>query len=71
MAEQEKSVVTQVGSEGLETQTPPRRYPSKAVTTAHIPNIDSDILKAKWYRSSFYNALILGICNFLAPGIWG
>jgi MFS family permease len=28
-------------------------------------------LIAKWYRSTFYNALILGICNFLAPGIWG
>jgi MFS family permease len=26
---------------------------------------------AKWYRSTFYNALILGICNLLAPGIWG
>lgn len=26
---------------------------------------------AKWYRSTFYNALILGVCNFLAPGIWG
>ncbi|KAL8824330.1 MAG: hypothetical protein Q9191_005128 [Dirinaria sp. TL-2023a] len=26
---------------------------------------------AKWYRSTFYNALILGICNFMAPGIWG
>ncbi|KAJ5666832.1 hypothetical protein N7462_011241 [Penicillium macrosclerotiorum] len=25
----------------------------------------------KWYRSTFYNALVLGICNFLAPGIWG
>ncbi|KAE8353801.1 major facilitator superfamily domain-containing protein [Aspergillus coremiiformis] len=25
----------------------------------------------KWYRSTFYNALILGVCNFLAPGIWG
>ncbi|PIG85042.1 DUF895 domain membrane protein [Aspergillus arachidicola] len=25
----------------------------------------------KWYRSTFYNALILGLCNFLAPGIWG
>ncbi|KAF2723834.1 MFS general substrate transporter [Polychaeton citri CBS 116435] len=24
-----------------------------------------------WYRSTFFNALILGICNFLAPGIWG
>ncbi|KAJ5320011.1 hypothetical protein PENANT_c051G04944 [Penicillium antarcticum] len=27
--------------------------------------------KVKWYRSTFYNALILGLCNFLAPGIWG
>lgn len=25
----------------------------------------------KWYRSTFYNALVLGLCNFLAPGIWG
>ncbi|CZR68742.1 probable DUF895 domain membrane protein [Phialocephala subalpina] len=29
------------------------------------------VVKPKWYRSTFYNALILGICNFLAPGIWG
>lgn len=28
-------------------------------------------LPVKWYRSTFYNALILGLCNFLAPGIWG
>ena len=28
-------------------------------------------IPAKWYRSTFYNALILGLCNFLAPGIWG
>ncbi|KAJ5604625.1 Major facilitator superfamily domain general substrate transporter [Penicillium lagena] len=27
--------------------------------------------EVKWYRSTFYNALILGLCNFLAPGIWG
>ncbi|KAJ5243211.1 uncharacterized protein N7469_001538 [Penicillium citrinum] len=27
--------------------------------------------KVKWYRSTFYNALVLGLCNFLAPGIWG
>lgn len=26
---------------------------------------------AKWYRSTFWNAFVLGICNFLAPGIWG
>ncbi|KAK4553794.1 hypothetical protein LTR86_008969 [Recurvomyces mirabilis] len=24
----------------------------------------------KWYRSTFYNALVLGLCNFCAPGIW-
>ncbi|KAF8851350.1 hypothetical protein BDZ45DRAFT_730959 [Acephala macrosclerotiorum] len=29
------------------------------------------VIKPKWYRSTFYNALILGVCNFLAPGIWG
>lgn len=26
---------------------------------------------ATWYRSTFWNAFVLGICNFLAPGIWG
>ncbi|OAF99392.1 uncharacterized protein CC84DRAFT_1232841 [Paraphaeosphaeria sporulosa] len=25
----------------------------------------------KWYRSTFYNMTILGLCNFSAPGIWG
>lgn len=29
------------------------------------------LVKVKWYRSTFYNAIILGICNFCAPGIWG
>ncbi|KAM0716233.1 hypothetical protein Q7P37_007678 [Cladosporium fusiforme] len=28
-------------------------------------------IRVKWYRSTWFNALILGICNFLAPGIWG
>ncbi|RDW67420.1 DUF895 domain membrane protein [Aspergillus mulundensis] len=27
--------------------------------------------QVKWHRSTYYNALILGLCNFLAPGIWG
>ncbi|OAL43380.1 MFS general substrate transporter [Pyrenochaeta sp. DS3sAY3a] len=25
----------------------------------------------KWYRSTFFNMTILGLCNFSAPGIWG
>ncbi|QIW96395.1 hypothetical protein AMS68_001913 [Peltaster fructicola] len=25
----------------------------------------------RWYRSTFYNLTILGLCNFAAPGIWG
>lgn len=24
-----------------------------------------------WYRSTWFNALVLGLCNFMAPGIWG
>ncbi|EME42429.1 hypothetical protein DOTSEDRAFT_89823 [Dothistroma septosporum NZE10] len=28
-------------------------------------------INVKWYRSTLYNAVILGICNFCAPGIWG
>ncbi|EFZ03375.1 DUF895 domain membrane protein [Metarhizium anisopliae] len=27
--------------------------------------------KVRWYRSTFYNMTILGLCNFAAPGIWG
>ncbi|CAK7203321.1 hypothetical protein SEUCBS139899_006052 [Sporothrix eucalyptigena] len=38
-----------------ETETP------TANATTHI----------KWYRSTFYNITILGLCNFAAPGIWG
>ncbi|KIP03687.1 hypothetical protein PHLGIDRAFT_121349 [Phlebiopsis gigantea 11061_1 CR5-6] len=33
--------------------------------------VDPYVQKRHWYRSTFYNATILGICNFLAPGIWG
>ncbi|KAF8205200.1 hypothetical protein K438DRAFT_2014688 [Mycena galopus ATCC 62051] len=25
----------------------------------------------RWYRSTFYNMTVLGLCNFAAPGIWG
>ncbi|KAL4809856.1 hypothetical protein BDV18DRAFT_150358 [Aspergillus unguis] len=32
---------------------------------------DTQAHAVKWYRSTYYNALILGLCNFLAPGIWG
>lgn len=28
-------------------------------------------VKVKWYRGTFYNATILGVCNFCAPGLWG
>ncbi|KAL7812904.1 MFS general substrate transporter [Trichoderma aethiopicum] len=27
--------------------------------------------KVKWYRSTFYNMTVLGLCNLAAPGIWG
>lgn len=27
-------------------------------------------IEVKWYRSTFYNVTILGLCNFAAPGIW-
>ncbi|KAI1206906.1 major facilitator superfamily domain-containing protein [Annulohypoxylon truncatum] len=28
-------------------------------------------VQVKWYRSVFYNATILGMCSFAAPGLWG
>lgn len=27
--------------------------------------------KRSWYRSTFTQATILGICSFCAPGLWG
>ncbi|KAF9880289.1 cytochrome c oxidase subunit 1 [Colletotrichum karsti] len=32
---------------------------------------ESEKVDVKWYRSSFYNATILGMCSFAAPGLWG
>lgn len=26
--------------------------------------------QVRWYRSTFFNITILGLCNFAAPGIW-
>ncbi|KAL3482113.1 hypothetical protein BJX99DRAFT_268506 [Aspergillus californicus] len=50
------------------------------MSTGKDPNTDEEVASdsasprkypVKWYRSTFYNALVLGLCNFLAPGIWG
>ncbi|KAK7536087.1 major facilitator superfamily domain-containing protein [Phyllosticta citribraziliensis] len=40
-------------------------------TDVEILQPDRKIVKPKWYRSTLYNAIILGTCNLLAPGIWG
>lgn len=50
------------------TLSPP---PSTQVGIPPLKYLDKLTKKVKWYRSTFYNALILGMCNFLAPGIWG
>ncbi|KAI1660554.1 major facilitator superfamily domain-containing protein [Daldinia decipiens] len=43
-----------------------------ADTTAQGPeNTEQKPIKVKWYRSVFYNATILGLCSFAAPGLWG
>ncbi|KIW32200.1 uncharacterized protein PV07_03759 [Cladophialophora immunda] len=47
-----------------------------SVTTKH-PELqdvrESSVQKhpVRWHRSTFYNATVLGLCNFAAPGIWG
>lgn len=28
-------------------------------------------IKVVWYRSTWWSAIALGLCNFAAPGIWG
>jgi MFS family permease len=52
-----------------EAQPVTREYIKRSSTPLCHPTLL--IIPAKWYRSTFYNALVLGICNFLAPGIWG
>ncbi|KAI0774882.1 major facilitator superfamily domain-containing protein [Trametes elegans] len=42
-----------------------------SATSTGALSLPHDHKKPRWYRATFYNALILGICNFLAPGIWG
>jgi hypothetical protein len=50
---------------------------SKSETTqvssqkARQADITNSLKPVKWYRSTFFNMTILGLCNFSAPGIWG
>ena len=49
-----------------------KRYPGiYAPIRSFAQRQRSDHEIVKWYRSTFYNATILGLCNFAAPGIWG
>ncbi|KAI0752012.1 DUF895 domain membrane protein [Fomes fomentarius] len=41
------------------------------VEDVELENPDRKVVKPKWYRSTLYNAVILGLCNLFAPGIWG
>ena len=47
----------------------------KAITqvccASSFPFDPSNIGTVRWYRSTFFNITILGLCNFSAPGIWG
>ncbi|KAF1960412.1 hypothetical protein CC80DRAFT_583069 [Byssothecium circinans] len=47
---------------------------SPHLSTSDLPstdNVEKRDHPTKWYRSTFYNMTILGLCNFSAPGIWG
>ncbi|KPI39392.1 uncharacterized protein AB675_5155 [Cyphellophora attinorum] len=47
----------------------------KELSTSETPSTNSphasERYPVKWYRSSYYNATILGLCSFAAPGLWG
>ncbi|KIK71470.1 hypothetical protein GYMLUDRAFT_235795 [Collybiopsis luxurians FD-317 M1] len=45
-------------------------YSNESVDDAKAPPKDK-LASVRWYRSTFYNMTILGLCNFAAPGIWG
>lgn len=46
-------------------------FESDAVALDAPPLPKEQRQKVKWYRSTGYNILILGLCNLAAPGIWG
>lgn len=53
-----------------------QRTPAQSLNVSraavYLPCFRTRLTKvAKWYRSTFFNALILGLCNFCAPGLWG
>ncbi|KAJ5993997.1 hypothetical protein N7451_009721 [Penicillium sp. IBT 35674x] len=51
----------------IEKGTSPK---DEEVSDTYEPQV-GEPFPVKWYRSTFYNALVLGLCNLLAPGIWG
>ena len=36
-----------------------------------LHNDTDSTITGKWYRTPLYNATILGLCSFAAPGLWG
>ncbi|KAI1370441.1 MFS general substrate transporter [Hypoxylon crocopeplum] len=40
-------------------------------TSENPAGTEGKLVPVKWYRSVFYNATILGLCSFAAPGLWG
>lgn len=61
----------EIAARSKQTQKYPGESPPNPPTSNLLQNLVLIDEKVKWYHSTFYNALILGICNFLAPGIWG
>lgn len=54
-----------------EAQPVTNAYVKRLSNLPYPLRVQTNARAAKWHRSTFYNAIILGLCNFLAPGIWG
>lgn len=52
-------------SDAKETKGPSLEICSKEEDTVEVPNA-----KYKWYRGVFFNATIVGVAAFAAPGLW-
>jgi hypothetical protein len=55
---------------GSDTGAEKRDYPGNQALFAISSRMANESV-VKWYRSTFFNITILGLCNFSAPGIWG
>lgn len=61
----------QVSLSRMSAAAPELQLKKAEPVSAHTEAAYKPVVKVQWFRSSFFAAIILGLCNFCAPGLWG